>query len=201
MSRAKPEEAALVAAGWVIQDDVDVILYAAPSVAVREFVIAPGHGKADYLLFVDQKAVGALEAEKAEHTLTGVEEQARKYSERLPGHVQGPIRPLPFLILSTGVQKTLANCLDPHPRSREIFAHPRPETLREWLQADRLRKWMADWKAPPERILGVADSVIPTRFGQELPSTLGSRLRAMPPAQSQERSGLAPRPRPRRRRK
>lgn len=67
MSPPKPEEAArkeidvaLDAAGWVIQDDAEMNLYAAPGVAVREFVMAPGHGKADYLLFVDQKAVGAL---------------------------------------------------------------------------------------------------------------------------------------------
>jgi type I restriction enzyme R subunit len=189
MSPAKPEEAArkeidaaLEAAGWVIQDAAEVNLYAAPGVTVREFVMASGHGYADYLLFVDQKAVGALEAKKAGHTLTGVEGQARKYSEGLPDHVQAPIRPLPFLILSTGVQTTLTNRLDPHPRSREIFAPPRPETLREWLQADPLRKWMADWKAPHERILRVSDSVIPTRFGQEPPSTLRSRLRAMPPS-------------------
>lgn len=189
MSPPKPEaaarqriDAALEAAGWVVQDAEEVNLYAAPGVAVREFVMAPGHGYADYLLFVDQKAVGALEAKKAGHTLTGVEGQAHKYSEGLPAHVQAPIRPLPFLLLSTGVQTTLTNRLDPHPRSREIFAPPRPETLREWLQADPLRKWMADWKASQERILRVSDSAIPTRFGQEPPSTLRSRLRAMPPS-------------------
>lgn len=191
MPRPKPEAAArqeidraLEAAGWVIQDSDEVNLWAASGVAVREFQMEPGHGFADYLLFVDQHAVGALEAKKVGHTLTGVEGQARKYSEGLPSHVQAPLRPLPFLLLSTGVQTTLTNRLDPHPRSREIFAPPRPETLREWLQADPLPKWLSDRKelAGPE--LRVSDSVIPKGFGKEPPSTLRSRLRTMPPSAS-----------------
>ena len=55
-------DAALEAAGWAIQDRATMNLTAAPGVAVREFKMAPGHGFADYLLFVNGKAVGALEA-------------------------------------------------------------------------------------------------------------------------------------------
>ncbi len=40
-------------------------LAAGPGVAVREFKMAPGHGFADYLLFVKGKAVGVLEAKPA----------------------------------------------------------------------------------------------------------------------------------------
>jgi len=47
-------------------------------------------------------------------------------------------RPLPFLYVSTGVETKFTNSLDPEPRSRRIFAPHRPETLREWLQADNL---------------------------------------------------------------
>lgn len=187
MVRPKPEEAArekidaaLVAAGWVVQDAHELNLYAAVGVAVREFPMARGHGTADYLLFVDQQAVGALEAKKAGHTLVGVEGQATKYGDGLPEHVQAPILPLPFLFISTGVQTNLINRLDPHPRSREIFAPPKPETLREWLQAETLSAWLNGWQAPPERVLSVSDSAIPQRFGKEPPSTLRSRLRAMP---------------------
>src|SRR5690606_8543236 len=43
--------------------------------AVREFVLTPGHGEADYVLFVQGKAVGVLEAKPAGHTLSGVEAQ------------------------------------------------------------------------------------------------------------------------------
>ena len=48
-----------------------------------------GFGFADYLLYLDRKAVGAVEA-KAEGTLTGVEAQSAKYAaglpENLPAH-------------------------------------------------------------------------------------------------------------------
>jgi type I restriction enzyme R subunit len=40
-------------------------------IAVREFRLKPSFGFADYLLYLDRKAVGAVEA-KAEGTLTGV---------------------------------------------------------------------------------------------------------------------------------
>ena len=50
-----------------------------PGVAVREFVLKPPHGRADYLLFVDRKAVGVIEAKKEGETLTGVEWQSAKY--------------------------------------------------------------------------------------------------------------------------
>ena len=48
--------------GWQVQDRTGMNLYAAQGVAVREFIMAPGHGRADYLLFVDGQAVGAVEA-------------------------------------------------------------------------------------------------------------------------------------------
>lgn len=40
-------------AGWAVQDADAVNLSAARGVAVREFVLAPGYGRADYALFVD----------------------------------------------------------------------------------------------------------------------------------------------------
>ena len=49
---------ALVAAGWVIQDRATMNLTAAPGIAVREFKMAPGHGFADYLLFVNGRPLG-----------------------------------------------------------------------------------------------------------------------------------------------
>jgi hypothetical protein len=42
-----------------------------------------GFGAADYLLYLDRKAIGAVEA-KAEGTLTGVEAQSAKYAACLP---------------------------------------------------------------------------------------------------------------------
>lgn len=56
-------DAALTAAGWAVQGRDEINLSAARGVAIREFM-APGYGFADYLLFVDGGAVGALEAKK-----------------------------------------------------------------------------------------------------------------------------------------
>lgn len=67
----------LVEAGWVVQDRKQMNLYAAQGVAVREVVMATGHGRADYLLYVDQRAVGVIEAKPVGTTLSGVEWQAR----------------------------------------------------------------------------------------------------------------------------
>jgi hypothetical protein len=48
-------------------------LPAGPGVAGREFRPVPGHGVADYLLFVGAKAAGVIEAKPEGHTLSGVE--------------------------------------------------------------------------------------------------------------------------------
>lgn len=56
----------LEAAGWVVQRIGDVDLTAA-RVAVREFQTA--NGPVDYLLYVDRKPVGTIEAKKAGETL------------------------------------------------------------------------------------------------------------------------------------
>ena len=74
----KPEEEARVLidaqleqSGWSVQDRASVNLYASQGVAVREFALTSGYGFADYLLFVDGKAIGVLEAKKEGHTLSG----------------------------------------------------------------------------------------------------------------------------------
>ena len=56
-------DALLAAAGWMIQDRNALNLGAAQGVAVREFPLQTGF--ADYLLFVDRKAVGVVEAKAA----------------------------------------------------------------------------------------------------------------------------------------
>lgn len=124
----------LEAAGWIVQDVSRVNLYGGPGVAVREFVMAKGFGRADYLLFVDGQAVGHLEAKPEGDTLTEVEIQSAKYSDGLPEALKTPIEPLPFAYESTGVETRFTNRLDPEPRSRELFAIHRPETLRGWIQ-------------------------------------------------------------------
>lgn len=135
-------DTALADAGWIVQNRDEANLSAGQGVAIREFKMASGHGFADYLLFVDGRAVGALVAKKAGFTLSGVEIQAQKYADGLPTALDAPIRPLPFLYVSTGVETRFTNLLDPPPRSRRVFSFHRPETFAEWLEADTLAAWV-----------------------------------------------------------
>ena len=121
----------LGAAGWIVQPAKDMDLSAGRGVAVCEFHLKAGHGVADYLLYVDRKALGAVEA-KAEGTLTGVEQQSAKYSVGLPDKLPAHKRPLPFLFEANGAVIHFTNGLDPAPRSRQVFNFPRPETLADW---------------------------------------------------------------------
>jgi type I restriction enzyme, R subunit len=87
----------LEAAGWAVQDARDVNLAATRGVAVREFILEPPHGRADYLLFVDRDAVGVIEAKPEGATLTGVEWQSAKYLDGLPDWVTSALEgALPF---------------------------------------------------------------------------------------------------------
>jgi hypothetical protein len=160
-------DAALETAGWVVQNRAEMNLSGAQGVAVREFKLKQGHGYADYLLFVDGKAVGVLEAKAPGHTLIGVEPQSTRYAHGLPDGLDPPTLPLPFLYLSTGGVTKFTNLLDPEPRSRFIFHVHRPETLAEWLSAPTLDTWVKSNGA----YTGADDS---------RPSSLRARLRAMP---------------------
>ena len=127
-------DALLVRAGWSVQDAVQANIHAARGVAIREFPL-PGHGFADYLLYVDGKAAGVIEAKKEGVTLSGVETQSDKYSKGLPDVLPRWQNPLPFAYQSTGIETRFTNGLDPDPRSRPVFAFHRPESLADWLRA------------------------------------------------------------------
>ncbi|HZH98785.1 MAG TPA: DEAD/DEAH box helicase family protein, partial [Fimbriimonadaceae bacterium] len=122
----------LIECGWEVQDYASIDI-SRPAIAVREFQMAKGFGKADYLLYVDRRAVGVVEAKPEGTTLSGVEIQTEKYSEGLPPNLPAVRRPLPFLYQSTGVETCFTNALDPEPKSRDVFAFHRPETIREAL--------------------------------------------------------------------
>ena len=66
--RARREiDADLEAAGWVVQDKDELDLTAGRGIAVREFPMKSGFGFADYLLYLDRKAAGAVEAKAGRH--------------------------------------------------------------------------------------------------------------------------------------
>ena len=128
----------LEAAGWILQDRKEMNLSISGGVAIREFPM-PGFGEADYLLFVDGKALGVVEAKREGETLTHVERQTEKYSVGLPEFVEAPIKPLPFRYESTGTETRFTNGLEPDAASRQIFAFHKPETLAEWLEKDTVK--------------------------------------------------------------
>ena len=70
----------LAACGWTIQDHKKINLQASAGVAVREY--RTDVGPADYVLFVDGKPVGVIEAKREEEgdTLTVHEDQAEGYA-------------------------------------------------------------------------------------------------------------------------
>jgi len=125
-------DADLRASGWLVQDRADMDLGAGRGIAVREFPMKAGFGEADYLLYVDRKAVGAVEA-KVAGALTGVEAQTAKYAAGLPDKLPAYRRPLPYLFESNGAVTYFTNGLDPKPRSRKVFSFPRPETFADWI--------------------------------------------------------------------
>ena len=112
----------------------DANIHAARGVALREFPLNPGFGFADYLLYIDGKAAGVIEAKKEGSTLTGVEIQSARYAQGLPSTLPAWRRPLPFSYESTGIETRFTQGLDPQPRARSVFAFHRPETLAAFLK-------------------------------------------------------------------
>lgn len=124
----------LEAAGWKVQDLNQLNLGASLGIAVREFPLKTGY--ADYLLFVDREAVGAIEAKPEGTTLSGVAEQSEKYLVGVPDHIPHVQEPLPFGYESTGIETFFRDMRDPEPCSRRLFSFHRPDTLQKWLEED-----------------------------------------------------------------
>lgn len=125
-------DAQLAAVGWVVQPKNKMDFNAGPGVAVREYTTSVG--PADYVLFVDGKPVGVIEAkrEEAGQSITTVENQTLGYANAQLKWIKSSEN-LRFLYESTGVITRFTDARDPKPRSREIFNFQRPETLRELL--------------------------------------------------------------------
>jgi type I restriction enzyme R subunit len=160
----KPEEKArqnidklLEMAGWKLQDLKELNLGASFGVAVREFPLSSG--SADYLLFVDRKAVGVVEAKPEGVTLSGVAEQSEAYLRGIPANLPHIQEPLPFAYESTGTETFFRDIRDPAPRSRRVSSFHKPETLGEIIsQKDTLRAMLRNM--PPLLTEGLRDCQI-----------------------------------------
>jgi type I restriction enzyme R subunit len=139
-------DAQLRASGWAVQNKNAFNPNEAEGQAVREYTT--DSGPADYVLFVDRKAVGVIEAKKETlgHNITTVEDQTKEYAVSKLKWIQHTGQALPFLYEATGVLTRFTDQRDPKPRSREIFSFHRPETLREFLSQEKsLRARLQDF--------------------------------------------------------
>jgi type I restriction enzyme R subunit len=125
-------DAQLASAGWTVQDRDEMNLGAALGVAVREVPLATG--PCDYLLFVDRKACGVVEAKPEGKTLSTVADQASRYQALLPSHLANWGDPLRFDYEASGSETLFSDRADPDQRSRYVFSFHKPDTLHEWLK-------------------------------------------------------------------
>ena len=177
----------LTAAGWDVQNLKTANIHAHRGVAIREFALMPGHGHADYLLYVDGKAAGVIEAKPVGATLVGVEIQSDKYRTGLPETLPAWHHPLPFCYESTGVETRFTNGFDPEHRSREVFSFHRPETHAGWLSGDLYVKEAATTEIVAEKGEKYGE---PEGAASTHPSTLRSRLLDLPTRQPLSTDGL-----------
>jgi len=143
-------DAQLQAAGWHVcnRDDLDLVNHS--GVAVREVVMKPDHGKVDYLLYVDRRSVGVIEAKPEGTPLSGVQWQSAMYAEGLPQHlcrnavlVDGR---LPFVYEASGSETRFTNGFDPEPRARYLSHFQKPETLARLVRDAESNRKQPNWR-------------------------------------------------------
>ena len=179
-------DALLKQAGWHVCDMAHANIHAARGVALREFPLNTGYGFADYLLYIDGKAAGVIEAKKEGSTLTGVEVQSARYAQGLPSTLPAWRRPLPFSYESTGIETHFTQGLDPHPRARSVFAFHRPETLAAFLKDLPAKGGEKGWESTAAVHNGAATPATASESGAAFAwassaHTFLARLQNMPP--------------------
>lgn len=125
----------LIASGWVVQSKKDLNLNAGLGVAIREY--QTNVGPADYVLFVNQKPVGIIEAKRKEEAIhfSEHEDQSEGYASAKLKYLDN--EKLPFVYESTGEITKFTDYRDPKPRSREVYSFFRPDTLLEWIKQEK----------------------------------------------------------------
>jgi type I restriction enzyme R subunit len=139
----------LVAAGWVVQDREAIDLVNHVGVAVREVIMDKWAGRADYVLYLNRKMVGVIEAKPQGTTLMAVQWQSHRYSKGLTETqsksavlVDGE---LPFIYEASGSETNFTNVYDPEPRARHIFNFQKPETLARIIRESETQE-KATWR-------------------------------------------------------
>lgn len=152
MKGLKPEAKArlsideqLQLAGWKVQTWPAANLGEGLGVAIREY--PTDSGPADYILFVNRKAVGVIEAKKDDSILSQVEDQTLRYATSKIKFRQDSA-PLSFLFEATSQVTHFTDLRDPAPRAREIFHFFKPETLQAWLKKESSLRTRLKHKMP-----------------------------------------------------
>lgn len=144
----------LIACGWIIQNKKRLNLSTSLGIAVKEYLTDAG--PADYVLFVNKKPIGIIEAKREDeaHHLTSVEEQSVIYATSKLKYCDNDA--LPFVYESTGELTRFTDYRDPKPRSRVVFSLHRPETFLDWSQKEKsLRARLLD--VPELPVQGLRD--------------------------------------------
>ncbi len=143
MGDLKPEEIARVwidqkleEAGWKVIDRNEF----APNmtaVAIREASMQGGL-EADYLLLINGKAAGVLEAKRAEVSLEDPHliAQAEKYTTKLRPWYAAWELPLKFVWISNGKEIAFKDCHNPDARYEIVTDFPRPKKLVKLMNLD-----------------------------------------------------------------
>ncbi len=151
-----PEQAArdnidkqLHAAGWAVQDKDKIDWNESIGIAIRGY--QTDVGPTDYVLFVERRPVGLIEAKKEDEGLKLIthEPQAENYAASKLKYLDND--PLSFVYESTGTITRFTDYRDPKPRSRFVFTFHRPETFKTWLKDSKsLRVRLLDIPGLPE---------------------------------------------------
>ena len=154
----KPEERArvlidqqLTQAGWHVCYRKEIDLFNHAGNAVREVKMENGHGRADYLLYLNGDLVGVIEAKPVGTTLSGVEWQSTMYAEGVPErHRETAVLKdgrLPFVYEASGSETRFTNGFDPSPKARKIFNFQTPETLARLIRDYYANPTASTWRA------------------------------------------------------
>ena len=143
MTNQNPEQIArdlidkhLLESGWIVQDKSNINLGNGLGIAIKEY--QTNVGPADYILFLDKKPIGIIEAKKKEagvNLVTDVENQSTDYATAKLKYLNND--PLPFVYESTGEITRFTDYRDPKPRSRNVFTFHKPETFAKWLKEEK----------------------------------------------------------------
>lgn len=141
----KPEEIArkhidtkLALAGWEVQTKENFNRKSSLGVACCEFC-TEDKKFADYVLYVNGKIIGIIEAKKSDYTLSGVFAQSSHYANAIPKGAKTYQTPPPFIYESNGEEIYFCDLREQDYRSREIGYFHSPSSLLSLIGSTPLR--------------------------------------------------------------